>query len=129
MTWIKTSTFSRSLNAQELFCFWMKSKENFKTTLDLMHTQLFHMQWTWNSQRFWQLKWYLLLFSQNYQHFVTAPCDEQKHFSESRDVDTISRVQGELDDLKDVMVKNIGKKRIVKYATWFSFSSSGVHCN
>lgn len=32
---------------------------------------------------------------------------QMKHFSESRDVDTISRVQGELDDLKDVMVKNI----------------------
>jgi vesicle-associated membrane protein 7 len=33
----------------------------------------------------------------------------QKHFSESRDIDTVSQVQGELDDLKDVMVKNIGK--------------------
>ena len=32
----------------------------------------------------------------------------QKHFSESRDIDTVSQVQGELDDLKDVMVKNIG---------------------
>ncbi|XP_046437641.1 vesicle-associated membrane protein 7-like [Daphnia pulex] len=30
-----------------------------------------------------------------------------KHFSESRDIDTVSQVQGELDDLKDVMVKNI----------------------
>jgi vesicle-associated membrane protein 7 len=31
----------------------------------------------------------------------------QKHYSESRDVDTISRVHGELDELKDIMVRNI----------------------
>ncbi|KAI9555890.1 hypothetical protein GHT06_018407 [Daphnia sinensis] len=30
-----------------------------------------------------------------------------KHFSESRDIDTVSQVQGDLDDLKDIMVKNI----------------------
>ena len=33
---------------------------------------------------------------------------QQKHYSEARDVDTIAKVQGELDELKNVMVKNIG---------------------
>lgn len=32
---------------------------------------------------------------------------QMKHYSESRDVDTIAKVQGELDELKNVMVKNI----------------------
>ncbi|XP_077292159.1 vesicle-associated membrane protein 7 [Arctopsyche grandis] len=32
---------------------------------------------------------------------------EMKHYSESRDIDTISRVHGELDELKSIMVKNI----------------------
>lgn len=32
-------------------------------------------------------------------------------FSQSRDVDTISRVHGEIDELKDIMIKNIGKKK------------------
>jgi len=32
---------------------------------------------------------------------------QMKHYSEARDVDTIASVQGELDELKDVMVKNI----------------------
>lgn len=31
----------------------------------------------------------------------------QKHYSESKDLDTISKVHGELDELKDIMVKNI----------------------
>lgn len=31
----------------------------------------------------------------------------QKHYSESKDIDTISKVHGELDELKDIMVKNI----------------------
>lgn len=33
----------------------------------------------------------------------------QKHYSESRDIDTISRVHGELDELKGIMVRNIGQ--------------------
>ncbi len=33
---------------------------------------------------------------------------KQKHYSEARDVDTIARVQSEVDDLKNVMVQNIG---------------------
>lgn len=32
---------------------------------------------------------------------------QMKHFSEARDIDTVSRLQGELDEVKDVMVKNI----------------------
>ncbi|GLH14562.1 Synaptobrevin [Gryllus bimaculatus] len=33
--------------------------------------------------------------------------NEMRHYSESREVDAISRVHGELDELKDIMVKNI----------------------
>lgn len=33
----------------------------------------------------------------------------QKRFSESRDLDAISKVEGQIDELKDIMVKNIGK--------------------
>lgn len=32
----------------------------------------------------------------------------QKRFSESRDLDAITKVEGQLDELKDIMVKNIG---------------------
>jgi len=31
----------------------------------------------------------------------------QKHYSESKDLDRLSKVHGELDELKDIMVKNI----------------------
>lgn len=33
----------------------------------------------------------------------------QRHYSESREIDTISRVHGELEEVKNIMVKNIGK--------------------
>ncbi|XP_067012925.1 vesicle-associated membrane protein 7 [Anabrus simplex] len=39
--------------------------------------------------------------------FSQVLANEMRHFSESREVDTISRVHGELDELKDIMVKNI----------------------
>jgi len=39
--------------------------------------------------------------------FGRVLANEMKHYSESRDVDTISKVHGELDELKDIMVKNI----------------------
>lgn len=32
-----------------------------------------------------------------------------KHYSESKEVDQISRVTGQIDELKDIMIKNIGK--------------------
>lgn len=32
---------------------------------------------------------------------------QMKHYSESKEVDSVARVQGELDELKDIMVKNI----------------------
>lgn len=60
----------------------------------------------------------------------------QKHYSESRDIDTISRVHGELDELKNIMVKNIGElvakcysshhfldKRVQKIILLFPFNS------
>jgi vesicle-associated membrane protein 7 len=41
--------------------------------------------------------------------FARVLANEMKHYSDSHDVDTISRVHGELDELKNIMVKNIGK--------------------
>jgi hypothetical protein len=38
----------------------------------------------------------------------------QRHYSEAREIDTISRVHGELDELKNIMVKNIGEL-VIKY--------------
>lgn len=42
--------------------------------------------------------------------FSRVLANEMKHFSNSRDVDTVTKIHGELDDLKKIMVKNIGKK-------------------
>lgn len=39
--------------------------------------------------------------------FASVLANEMKHYSESSDVDTISKVHGELDELKNIMVKNI----------------------
>ncbi|XP_014207047.1 vesicle-associated membrane protein 7 [Copidosoma floridanum] len=39
--------------------------------------------------------------------FGRVLANEMKHYSESKDLDTISKVHGELDELKDIMVKNI----------------------
>lgn len=49
-----------------------------------------------------------IAYSMNVE-FGRVLANEMKHYSESHDVDTISRVHGELDELKDIMVKNIGK--------------------
>jgi len=35
----------------------------------------------------------------------------QKRFSSPNEFDTLSKVHGELDELKDIMVRNIGKKK------------------
>lgn len=40
--------------------------------------------------------------------FSRVLANEMKHYSESHDVDTISKVHSELDELKNIMVKNIG---------------------
>ncbi|KAG4068793.1 hypothetical protein HA402_002484 [Bradysia odoriphaga] len=39
--------------------------------------------------------------------FSRTLASEMKHYSESREVDAISRVHGQIDELKDIMVKNI----------------------
>jgi len=39
--------------------------------------------------------------------YSSVLANEMKHYSESHDVDTISKVHGELDELKNIMVKNI----------------------
>lgn len=39
--------------------------------------------------------------------FARVLATEMKHYSDSRDLDTMSRVHGELDELKNIMVKNI----------------------
>lgn len=41
--------------------------------------------------------------------FSRILANEMKHYSESQDVDTISKVHNELDELKNIMVKNIGR--------------------
>lgn len=46
--------------------------------------------------------------------FSRVLATEMKHYSDSRDLETISRVHGELDELKDIMVKNIGKLNSMK---------------
>jgi vesicle-associated membrane protein 7 len=39
--------------------------------------------------------------------FANLLASEMKRYSESRDLDKVSKVQGQLDELKDIMVKNI----------------------
>lgn len=34
---------------------------------------------------------------------------QMKHYTESREIDKISRLQGEVSDVKDILVQNIGK--------------------
>lgn len=40
---------------------------------------------------------------------------QMKHYSESREIDAMTRVHGELGELKDIMVTNIGKQSCRKY--------------
>jgi vesicle-associated membrane protein 7 len=49
----------------------------------------------------------------------------QKHYSESRDIDTISRVHGELDELKNIMVKNIGELVAKCYSSHYFLDKRG----
>lgn len=39
--------------------------------------------------------------------FSRILAQDMKHYSESREVDAISQVHGQIDELKDIMVKNI----------------------
>lgn len=48
--------------------------------------------------------------------FSRVLANEMKHYTESHDVDTISRVHGELDELKNIMVKNIGTLIVIRKA-------------
>lgn len=41
--------------------------------------------------------------------YSRALASEMKYYSESKEVDAISKVHGQIDELKDIMVKNIGK--------------------
>lgn len=41
------------------------------------------------------------------QEFSLVLAMEMKRFSESKNIDTFSRVHGQIDELKDIMVKNI----------------------
>lgn len=43
----------------------------------------------------------------NYE-FSRVLASEMKHYSESKDVDAIARVHGQIDELKNIMVKNTG---------------------
>lgn len=46
--------------------------------------------------------------------FSKVLVEQMTHFSQSREVDMISRVHGQIDELKDIMVKNIGKFKYIK---------------
>lgn len=48
--------------------------------------------------------------------FSGVLASEMKHYTESRDVDAISKVNGQLEELKDIMVKNIGEFMIRMFA-------------
>lgn len=52
--------------------------------------------------------------------FSRILASEMKHYSESKEVDAISRVHGQIDELKDIMVKNIGK--IFDFFSAFEFN-------
>lgn len=41
------------------------------------------------------------------QEFSLVLAMEMKHYSESKNIDSFSRVHGQIDELKDIMVKNI----------------------
>lgn len=61
--------------------------------------------------------------------FSRVLANEMKHYSESHDLDTISKVHGELDELKDIMVKNIGKSgfilmRILRFNFFIYFADN-----
>lgn len=45
----------------------------------------------------------------SYNVFSVTGYSFQRYYTESREIDTISRVHGELDELKNIMVKNIGE--------------------
>jgi len=47
-----------------------------------------------------------LPFAMN-SEFSRVLCNQMKYFSDSKDVDVVSRVEGEIDELKDIMVRNI----------------------
>lgn len=47
-----------------------------------------------------------IAFAMN-SEFSRTLAQDMKHYSESRDVDAISQVHGQIDELKDIMVKNI----------------------
>lgn len=46
--------------------------------------------------------------------FSRTLASEMKHYSESGEVDAISRVHGQIDELKNIMVKNIGESMLGK---------------
>lgn len=62
----------------------------------------------------------------------------QKHYNESRELDSISRVRGDINELKDIMVKNIGElatcliiyfNSIILNVTYILFVNSFLHIN
>lgn len=44
--------------------------------------------------------------------FFQVLASQMKHYTESRDIDKITRLQGEVSDVKDILVKNIGKLKL-----------------
>lgn len=53
--------------------------------------------------------------------FSKTLSQQMVYFSQSREVDTISRVHGQIDELKDIMIKNIGNTLShVAFLSWFN---------
>lgn len=56
--------------------------------------------------------------------FSRVLASEMKHYSESNDIDAITKVHGQIDELKDIMVKNIGMYSNI----WNAFFIHDQHC-
>ena len=66
-------------------------------------------------------------------------CFSQRRFSDTgASADNLTKVQGELDELRGIMVKNIGKnlmnsargnKSTGKYEMWVKFAQSKISCS
>ncbi len=91
------------------------SKIDLKERMDTLEFVMrFHMQWILISRLFCPPKW--CEFKTKLMKYLLCECSKirfqntflQKRFSESRDLDAITKVEGQLDELKDIMVKNIG---------------------
>lgn len=86
-----------------------KSKHSF---LDIWHNGSCLSFILWRKQKTASM---IVFVWSSYNLFSVTGYSFQRYYSESREIDTISRVHGELDELKNIMVKNIGELVIKFY--------------